>query len=206
MKYLKNYLLFLEADENIGTDDINPLPSDPELDSKTDNTESESLEDSQALLREFMDKKSKMENIFKDPKITDDASLENSLLNGIYNSKKEVKQRNKWLKEFEGILRAERRKNAIQSSIGSDEDQVKKTSDDINRLSNNISDASVKRKEQIVVTLEMNKKRLKELKDNILSNKKLLSQDIINWNKKHEDFKKSIKTEEERVKNLMSKV
>lgn len=206
MKYLKKYVLFLEADENTGTDEINPLPSDPELDSKTDKTESESLSDSQSLLSEFQDKKSKMESIFKDTKILDDVSLENALLNGIYNSKKEVKQRNKWLKEFEGILRAERRKNSLQLAIGSDEDQVKKTNDDINRLSNEISDASVKRKEQIVVTLEMNKKRLKELKDNILSNKKLLSQDVINWNKKHEDFKRSIKTEEERIKNLLSKV
>lgn len=206
MKYLKKYVLFLEADENTGTDDINSLPSDPELDSKTDKTQSESLSDSEALLREFQDKKSKIESIFKDPKITDDVSLDNALLNGVYNSKREVKDRNKWIKEFESILRAERRKNALQSAIGSDEDQVKKTNDDINRLNNEILNASDKRKDQIVSSLEMNKKRLKEIKDNILLNKKLLSEDITNWNKNLENFKKSIKIEEERIKNLLSKV
>jgi len=206
MKYLKKYILFLEDIENIVTDDISALPSDPELDSKTDKTKSESLSDSQALLREFQDKKSKIESIFKDPKITDDVSLDNALLNGVYNSKREVKDRNKWIKEFESILRAERRKNALQSAIGSDEDQVKKTNDDINRLNNEILNASDKRKDQIVSSLEMNKKRLKEIKDNILLNKKLLSEDITNWNKNLENFKKSIKIEEERIKNLLSKV
>jgi len=205
MKYLKNYFLFLE-DENLGTDDINPLPSDPEMDLKTKNTVSQSLLDSQSLLREFKDKKSKMENIFKDSKIKDDVSLDNALLNGVYNSKKDVNQRNRWLKELEVILKAERRKNALQIAIGSDEDQVKRTNDDINRLNSEISNASVSRKEQIISTLAMNNKRLKEIKDNIISNKKLLSQDTINWNKKSEDFKTSLKIEEERIKNLLSKV
>jgi predicted signal transduction protein with EAL and GGDEF domain len=205
MKYLKNYFLFLE-DENLGTDGINPLPSDPEMDLKTKNTVSQSLLDSQSLLREFQDKKSKMENIFKDSKIKDDVSLDNALLNGVYNSKKDVNQRNRWLKELEVILKAERRKNALQIAIGSDEDQVKKTNDDINRLNSEISNASVSRKEQIISTLAMNNKRLKEIKDNIISNKKLLSQDTINWNKKSEDFKTSLKIEEERIKNLLSKV
>ena len=100
----------------------------------------------------------------------------------------------------------ERRKNALQDSINKDLDQIKNTNDDISRLSNEISDASQTRKVQISSMLDKNRKRLKELKDNVNSNKRLLSQDTFNWKKKHEDFKKDIKVEEDRVKNLLSKI
>jgi hypothetical protein len=203
MKYIKNFRIF-EADE--GTDNINSLPEDPQLDNQTQSVNKQAIEDSQKLLKEFQEKRSKMENIFKDPKITDDNTLDSTLMSQIYNSKKEAKLRNKWLVQFESVLKMERRKNALQNSINKDLDQIKKTNDDISRLSNEVTDASIVRKNQIVSMLEKNRKRLKELKDNVNSNKRLLSQDITNWKKRHEDFKRDVKVEEDRVKNLLSKI
>lgn len=203
MKYIKNFRIF-EADE--GTDNINSLPEDPQLDNQTQSVNKQAIEDSQKLLKEFQEKRSKMENIFKDPKITDDNTLDSTLMSQIYNSKKEAKLRNKWLVQFESVLKMERRKNALQNSINKDLDQIKKTNDDISRLSNEVTDASIVRKNQIVSMLEKNRKRLKELKDNVNSNKRLLLQDITNWKKRHEDFKRDVKVEEDRVKNLLSKI
>lgn len=203
MRYLISFKIF-EAED--GIDDINPLPENPQLDTETQKANSDALGDAQKMLKEFQEKKTKMENIFKDPKIADDSDLESTLLTQIYNGKKESRMRNKWLKEFESVLRMERRKNALQNSISKDQDQIKKTNDDISRLNNEINDASLSRKTQINTALDKNRKRLKELKDNLNSNKSLLSQDTTNWKKKHEDFKRSIKIEEERIKNLLSKI
>lgn len=198
MKYLRNFRLF-EAD------DVKSLPDDTTLKSNTESTISNNLQAESDLFKEFNALSSKMENIFKDPKIQDNSALAAALLTGVYNSKKEDSQRNKWLKDFEAVLRMERRNNDLQNEINKDTDQIKLTNDDIYRLSSELKDASLKRKPQIVSMLEKNRKKLKELKDNINSNKRLLSQDIINWKKKHEDFKRDIKTEEERIKNLLAK-
>lgn len=198
MKYLRNFRLF-EAD------DVKSLPDDTTLKSNTESTISNNLQAESDLFKEFNALRSKMENIFKDPKIQDNSALAAALLTGVYNSKKEDSQRNKWLKDFEAVLRMERRNNDLQNEINKDTDQIKLTNDDIYRLSSELKDASLKRKPQIVSMLEKNRKKLKELKDNINSNKRLLSQDIINWKKKHEDFKRDIKTEEERIKNLLAK-
>ena len=183
MKYLKNYLLFLEADENIGTDDIKSVDADT---TSKSNTESTSLQDTYKLLKEFGEMKTKMENIFKDNlnkllklKTTDDQStqrkkldveLDAALFTKIYNSKKE--KQNTWLKEYETILRMERK-------TGVNADQIKKAGDKV-KLTND-------------------EEKLKKLKDIILSNNKLLSQDTIKWKKTREDFNKNVKTEKDRI-------
>jgi hypothetical protein len=202
MIYIKSFRLF-EAE--IGTDDIKSTSEDIGLQTDSKNTINSALEDAQKMIREFGEKKTKMETIFKDPKLSDDSSLESALLSGVYNGKKEAKSRNPWLTKFETVLRMERRKNSLQNSINKDMDQVKVTNDDIYRLDSESKNATSARKIQIVSMLEKNRKKLKELKDNINSNKRLLSQDIINWKKKHEDFKRDVKTEEDRIKNLLTK-
>ena len=204
MKYLINFRIF-EAEEEIGTDNIKSLSDDTTLKSDTKSAISSSLADDQKSLAEFNQKKTMMENIFKDPKISDDAALASKLLTDVYASKKESALRNTWLTKFETVLRMERSKKAREEAINKDQDSVKSTNDDIYRLDRELKDASLKRKAQIVSMIEKNKKTLKELKDNINSNKRLLSQDTINWRKKHEDYKRDMKTEEERIKNLLSK-
>ena len=197
MKYLKNYLLFLEADENIGTDDIKSVDADTTSKSNTESTITNSLQDTHKLLKEFGEMKTKMENIFKDPEIMDDAALSAALFTKIYNSKKE--NQNTLLKEYETVLRMERKKDAYQDEIKKAEDEVKSTNDYIYQLNRELKGASAKRKPQIVSSIKKNQETLKELNNSILSNNKLLSQDTTKWKKTREDFNKNVKTEKDRI-------
>ena len=49
------------------------------------------------------------------------------------------------------------------------------------------------------VKLTNDEEKLKKLKDIILSNNKLLSQDTTKWKKTREDFNKNVKTEKDRI-------
>jgi len=207
MKYLKQFKLFLEADELVGTDDINSVEDDKSLDVSTEKAQKDSLAEVQRKLKEFQAKKQSMENIFNDPKIEKDADLEKELLSSVYNSKKETRQRNKYLRDFESVLRQERRKKKLQMAISTDEDRIKKTNDEINRLNDDIKmDITPDRESQIKSSLDRNRKKLVELKDNIQKNKSILNRDVLNWQKKREDFKRDMKDEEERIKKLSSKI
>lgn len=207
MKYLKQFKLFLEADELVGTDDINSVEDDKSLDVSTEKAQKDSLAEVQRKLKEFQAKKQSMENIFNDPKIEKDADLEKELLSSVYNSKKETRQRNKYLRDFESVLRQERRKKKLQTAISTDEDRIKKTNDEINRLNDDIKmDITPDRESQIKISLDRNRKKLVELKDNIQKNKSILNRDVLNWQKKREDFKRDMKDEEERIKKLSSKI
>jgi len=207
MKYLKHFYLFLEADEPIVTDDIKSVSPDPQLDNQTKDAEKNALDDVIKNLEDFKNRKQQMESIFKDTKIQSDSDLEKELMNKVYQNKKESRQRNRFLQSFENILRMERRKNSLQEKIGEDEDRIKKTNDEINRLTDESRmDISLKRKEQVVSSIDRNRKKLVELKDNINKNKSILQRDIISWQKKREDFKKDMKDEEDKIKNLSSKI
>jgi len=204
MKYVKRYLLFLE-DEN--TDDVYPLSPDSQLQSKTDSLHKDVASEVQNNLKEFQSKKQKMEEIFKDVKITNDVDLEKALISSIYGGKKENRQRNKFLKGFESILRSDRRKNLLQSSIGQDTDRIKQTTDDINRLNDESRiTTDSKRLDSIKNSLDLNNKRIKELKDNIQKNKSILSRDSISWQKERDEFKKDMVDEENRLKKLATKI
>jgi hypothetical protein len=201
MKYLKYFKIF-EADE-VGTDDIGSTPEDQSLNSQTTKAQQDSKEEIQKNLKAFQDKKTKMEGIFKDPKVITDADLEKALMNGVYDNKKENRIRNKFLKGYESVLRFERRKSALQDAINRDMDQIKKTNDDIYRLSDELKMVSSdKQTVQINQSLDRNRKRLKELKDNVTKNKSILSRDNTIWQKEQEEFKKDMKDEEAKIKSL----
>jgi len=207
MKYLKYFYLFLEADDPIGTDDIKSVSPDPQLDNQTKDAEKNALADVIKNLEDFKNKRQQMESIFKDTKIQSDSDLEKELMNKVYGNKKETRQRNRFLQSFENILRMERRKNSLQEKIGEDEDRIKKTNDEINRLTDESRmDISPKRKEQVVSSIDRNRKKLVELKDNINKNKSILQRDVTSWQKKREDFKKDMKDEEVKIKNLSSRI
>ena len=196
MKYVKRYLLFLE-DENT---DVYSLSPDSQLQSKTDSLHKDVVSEIQNNLKEFQSKKQKMEEIFKNTKITNDVDLEKSLISGVYGGKKENRQRNKFLKGFESILRSDRRKNLLQFSIGQDTDRIKQTTDDINRLNDESRiTTDSKRLDSIKNSLDLNNKRIKELKDNIQKNKSILSRE-------RDEFKKDMVDEENRLKKLDTKI
>ena len=87
MKYLKYFPIF-EAEE--GTDDIKSLPEDQQLDDQTRSVNKQAIEDSQRILKEFQEKRSKIESIFKDPKISDDTLLDSTLTSQIIIQKKKL--------------------------------------------------------------------------------------------------------------------
>jgi len=92
-------------------------------------------------------------------------------------------------------------------AISTDEDRIKKTNDEINRLNDDIKmDITPDRESQIKSSLDRNRKKLVELKDNIQKNKSILNRDVLNWQKKREDFKRDMKDEEDRIKKLSSKI
>ena len=207
MRYLKKFQLFLEADELEGVDDIKSIPDDKTLDASTNDAQKNDLMDVDRTLKDFQNRRQKMENIFNDKKIVSDSDLEKELMNGVYGNKKENRQRNRFLKDFESVLRSERRKKSLEQSISKDQDSLKSTNDEISRLNDEMRmDIDDKRKEQLVISLKKNEDRLKELKDNILKNQQILRRDIIVWQKKREDFKKDMKDEEERIKKLSTKI
>ena len=207
MRYLKKFQLFLEADELEGVDDIKSIPDDKTLDASTNDAQKNALMDVDRNLKDFQNRRQKMENIFNDKKIVSDSDLEKELMNSVYGNKKENRQRNRFLKDFESVLRSERRKKSLEQSISKDQDSLKSTNDEISRLNDEMRmDIGDKRKEQLVISLKKNEDRLKELKDNILKNQQILRRDIIVWQKKREDFKKDMKDEEERIKKLSTKI
>jgi len=207
MKHIKKFYLFLEAENLEGSDDINSIPNDTQMDNSTDVAEKSALAEVEKNLKDFQNRQQKMVNIFNDKKIITDSDLEKALLNGVYDNKKENKSRNRYLKDFESVLRSERRKKKLEESIAKDKDSIKSTNDDIYRLESEMKmDLSQKRIDDINVSLTKNRNRLKELKDNILKNEQILKRDIIVWQKKREDFKKDMKDEEERIKKLSSKI
>jgi len=207
MKHIKKFYLFLEAENLEGSDDINSIPNDTQMDNSTDVAEKSALAEVEKNLKDFQNRQQKMVNIFNDKKIITDSDLEKALLNGVYDNKKENKSRNRYLKDFESVLRSERRKKKLEESISKDKDSIKSTNDDIYRLESEMKmDLSQKRIDDINVSLTKNRNRLKELKDNILKNEQILKRDIIVWQKKREDFKKDMKDEEERIKKLSSKI
>lgn len=207
MRYLKKFQLFLEADELEGVDDIKSIPDDKTLDASTNDAQKNALMDVERNLKDFQNRRQKMETIFNDKKIVSDSDLEKELMNGVYGNKKENRQRNRFLKDFESVLRSERRKKSLEQSISKDQDSLKSTNDEISRLNDEMKmDIGDKRKEQLIVSLKKNEDRLKELKDNILKNQQILRRDIILWQKKREDFKKDMKDEEERIKKLSTKI
>jgi len=207
MRYLKKFQLFLEAEELERSDDIKSVPDDKTLDSSTDNAQKNALMEVEKNLKDFQNRRQKMENIFNDKKIVSDSDLEKELMNGVYDNKKNNRERNRFLKDFESVLRSERRKKNLEQSISKDQDSLKSTNDEISRLNDEMKmDLSDKRKEELIISLKKNEDRLKELKDNILKNQQILKRDIVVWQKKREDFKKDMKDEEERIKKLSTKI
>lgn len=205
MKYLKEFKLF-EADE-MGTDDIKPMELDLSLNDKTDKSEKKLVDELKKQMSEYEGLKSKMEEIFKDPKIKTDSDLENSLLKNIYHNKKEAGPRNKLLMDFEAVLRGERRKNAIQNAIESDKLQITNLNNKIIELEKSLSERGLSEdmKERIGENVESLKKRLKEVRDNVTKNKEQLNRDLVNWRVEHEEFKKDMQAKREQIKNMESK-
>jgi hypothetical protein len=80
MRYLKSCIVF-EADD-VGTDDIKEVSPDMDLEKDTQNVRKDSLKKISSDLKEFIQKRQVIDDIFK--KATDDKNLRQDLQNKVY--------------------------------------------------------------------------------------------------------------------------
>jgi hypothetical protein len=213
MKYIKDFNLFLEEVDSDpeGTDDIQSAPVTPD----TTGTEIKKgavtkLQKISKDLDEFKQKRGNLEKILKDPQIKTDVELNNQLLTKIYNNKKDVADRNKFLKDYESVLKSDRRKKRLQDAINTDQQNLAKLKSDkdeqISILKDQMQDADKDELGRINSEIEQVQSQkdieIKKISSNISYNSETLQRDIINWQKKKLDYQKDMQEEEKRIKTL----
>jgi len=200
MKYLKNWKLF-EADEEPGSDDIKEAQPDVELEKSTQNSQKDSLKKVDKDLREFIQKRQVVDDVFKNAE--DDKDLRQKLQDSVYKNRPQDQGRNPYLQEYEYVMRMTRRVNKIKRSIRNDELKKKEIQGVISSLTANLQDLSDK---QDIVDLEdkisKNKDYLKKIDINLNKNKKQLSLDQTNYQKRKSDFETEMKEEQKRIENI----
>jgi len=190
MRYIKKYQLFLEAD------------SLDEVSIENDKVNQESLKMIQSDILFFKSKKQSVIDIFKDINKSDDLINKEMQLK-VYNNEKDVKKRNKYLVEYEGIYRLKRSADKLSLST---QDSVSKKSElqkqldsltqDFNKISDN--DQKVKIQQQI----EKTRNYLKHISQKIIDDKKELGLFDKNYQTKIKNFESQMKIEEQKIKNM----
>jgi hypothetical protein len=200
MKYLKNWKLF-EADDELGSDDIQEAQPDVELEKGTQKSQKDSLQKVGKDLKEFIQKRQVVDDVFKNAE--DDKDLRQKLQDSVYKNRPQDSGRNPYLQEYEYVMRMTRRVNKIKRSIRNDELKKKEIQNTINSLTANLADLSDK---QDIVDLEdkisKNKDYLKKVDVNLNKNKKQLSLDQTNYQKRKRDFETEMKEEQKRIENI----
>jgi predicted nucleic acid-binding Zn-ribbon protein len=197
MKWLKGYKLFLEQDE------ATPLGDDVELSDNNDKLNQESLKMIQKDISEFKSKKGVLEDIFKDVDKSD-TDIEDELLSKVYSNKKNVDERNKYLKSLEGVYRLKRSVDKISMAIEDDNSKKLRTEKQLNELRDRFNEVdNESQKAKISDQIEKSRDYLKRINDNISENKKKYSEMDKKWDEKKKEFENMMKIEEERIKKLI---
>lgn len=190
MRYIKKYQLFLEAD------------SLDEVSIENDKVNKESLKMIQSDILFFKSKKQSVIDIFKDINKSDDLINKEMQLK-VYNNEKDVKKRNKYLVEYEGIYRLKRSADKLalssQDSISKKSElqkQLDSLAQDFNKISDN--DQKVKIQQQI----EKTRNYLKDISQKITNDKKELGLFDKNYQTKIKNFESQMKIEEQKIKNM----
>lgn len=204
MKYLKEFKIF-EADE-LESDTINAVEPDDKLETDNKNANLEILNKIQKELSEYKQKKSNIDNIFKDIEMRD-SDIDKELQSKVYNSEQDVKKRNKYLKNYESLCRLKRIVDKISDSILKDRSKRSEISNQISDLRDRLNDVdSEKQKETINQQIKNSNNFIKKIDSNINSNQKKLSISEKNYNVKKSDFDNQMKIEEQRIKDLVSDI
>jgi len=199
MKYLKNWLIF-EADE-IGSDDVQEVSPDQNLEKDTINTQKDALKKVSSDLKEFIQKRQVVDDVFKNA--TDDKDLRQKLQNSVYKNKPQDQGRNTYLQEYEYVMRMTRRVNKIKKSLRNDDLKKKDVQHTISDLKASLSEVSDK--EDIIdlqSKIKKNSDYLKKIDDNINKNKRQLALDQTNYQKRKRDFETEMKEEQKRIQNI----
>jgi len=199
MKYLKTFRLF-EADE-LESDTINAVKPDDKLETDNKNANLEILKQIQKSLAEYVQKKSKIDDIFRDTD-SDDSKIQSELEKTVYGSERDAKKRNKYLANYEALSRLKRIVDKINDSIAEDRSKQSEISNQISDLNDRLNDSSEKQKEKINQQISKSKDFLKKIDMNIADNQRKLALSEKDYASKKNDFDKQMKVEEERIKKL----
>jgi hypothetical protein len=199
MKYLKNWILF-EAEE-VGSDDVQEVSPDQDLEKDTAKTQKDSLKKVSSDLKEFVQKRQVVDDVFKNA--TDDKDLRQKLQNSVYKNRPQDQGRNPYLQEYEYVMRMTRRVNKIKKSLRNDELKKKDVQRTVSDLKASLSEVSDK--EDILdlqSKIKKNSEYSKKIDNNINKNKRQLSLDQTNYQKRKRDFETEMKEEQKRIENI----
>lgn len=199
MKWIKTWRLF-EADE-LSSDDIQAVSPDMELQKQTQKSRKGALDKIKMDLKEFTQKKQVVDDIFKNAK--DDKELKQALQDKVYKNRPQDQGRNPYLQEYEYVYRAFRRVNKIKKSLRDDELNKKETEQTINSLKSDLSDTTDKVDIlDLQDKMKKNQDYKKKIDVNINKNKRQLSLDQTNYQKRKRDFETEMKEEQKRIENI----
>lgn len=199
MKFLKDFKLFLEADE------IEETPGVEDLVSGNDKTNQDAIRSIQKDIEYYRSKKEVMENIFKDIN-KEDSKINDELQKNIYKNERDMKKRNRYLKELESVYILKRKADKISLQIETDMGRV----DEINRQMNDLKDRFNQlddkvQKSKVSERIEKSRDYLKKLNQTILVNKSEYGKIDKNYQKKRDNFEAMMRAEEQKIKNLGQK-
>ena len=201
MKFLKGFKLFLEADDV----EIQETPGSDQLVSDNEKANQDSLDSIQKDLSWYRSKKAVMEEIFKDVN-KEDSEINAELQKNVYKNERDMKKRNRYLKELESVYILKRKADKLSLQIETDCDRVDEVNKQLNDLKdrfNQLDDSAQKAK--VSERIEKSRNYLKTLNQTILFNKSEYAKIDKNYKTKKTNFEAMMKTEEQKIKNLSQK-
>jgi hypothetical protein len=208
MKFLKDWKLFLEADEvesENNTQQTEITQQGDILSKENDKANGEALKQIQTDLSYYKSKVQVMMDIFKDSSKLE-SDLNSQIQQKVYSNQKDAKKRNKYLVDLEGLYRMKRRVDRTNLDIIENTNRkegVQQQMNDLKDRFNESEDASQKTK--LSEQIEKSRNYLKQLSDTVTSKKKELTQLDKNYQEKRKKFETMMKTEENRIKDLSRK-
>lgn len=200
MKFIKGWKVF-EAEEEITSDDISPVDPDSDLDKATEQTHKDTLSKIQKSLQDFRQKRQKVDDIFK--KNLNDVDLRKELMDSVYKNNKQDQGRNRYIQEYENILRLTRRVRKTKKSISDDKSRKIDIQQNIYNLKDDLLEVTnPEDKTDILDKIKKNQDYLKKIDFNINKNMKELNLDQTNYDKRKTNFETQMKEEEKRIQNL----
>ena len=144
-----------------------------------------------------------MIDTFKDIN-TSDEDINKNLQSNVYNNEKDVKKRNKYLVEYEGIFRLKRSVDKLSISIENINGSLSTAKQQLGELPsrfNQVSDES--QKSTISGQIEKTRNYINTVNKTIIDSKKEFSLADKNYQTKIKNFESMMKLEESKIKNLI---
>jgi hypothetical protein len=208
MKFLKDWKLFLEADEFEPEDNTQQTEITQQgdiLSKENDKANGEALKQIQTDLSYYKSKSQVMMDIFKDSSKLE-SDLNSQIQQKVYNNQKDAKKRNKYLVDLEGLYRMKRRVDRTNLDIIENTNRKEGVQQQMNDLKDRFNQSEdTTQKNKLSEQIEKSRNYLKQLSDTVISKKKELSQLDKNYQEKRKKFEMMMKTEENRIKDLSRK-